>query len=164
MRHDSMFAIRRLTIPAASVLIASAFIGAPAAAAPEVMTVCGSHQAELTKPSGNAGFQLSSLAGLSAEGIGSLGTESLALTRDHDDFDLILNWHQADEHSLRAAGVDMLGTDLGGLVHLMVAVSPEHIEHYLFNLDDDGSGDVLMSRGSSLRDDDALTLACSKPR
>ena len=161
-----MFSIRRPTLAAAvaSALMTSVSMGAPAAAAPEVMTVCGSHQAELSRPSGNAGFQLSSLSGSSAEVIGSLGTESLALTRDHDDFDLIVNWHQADEHSLRASGVDLLGTDLGGLVHLMVAVTPEHIEHYLFNLDDDGSGDVLMSRGSSLRDDDALTLACTKPR
>jgi hypothetical protein len=161
-----MFVTRRLTVTTAmaSALIATAFAAVPAAAAPEVMTVCGIQQAGLSKPSGNSGFQLSSLSGLSAEGTGSLGTESLALTRDHDDFDIIVNWHQADEHSLRAAGVDVLGMDLGGLVHLMVALSPEHIEHYLFNLDDDGSGDVLLSRGSSLREDDALSLACTKPR
>ena len=161
-----MSATRSLTVKmaAATALIATAFMGTPAAAAPEVMTACGIQQAELSKSSGNGGFQLSSLSGVSAEGIGSLGTESLALTRDHGDFDLILNWHQADEHSLRAAGVDVLGMDLGGLVHLMVVLSPEHIEHYLFNLDDDGSGDVLLSRGSSLREDDALSLTCTKPR
>ena len=161
-----MSVTRSLTLKtaAAIALVATAFMGTPAAAAPEVMTVCGSHQAELSNSSGNGGFQLSSLSGLSAEGIGSLATESLALTRDHGDFDLILNWHEADEHSLRAAGVDVLGMDLGGLVHLMVAVSPEHIEHYLFTLDDDGSGDVLLSRGSSLREDDPLSLACTKPR
>ncbi len=159
-----MFATRSLTVKMASATaLLTALIGTPAAAAPEVMTVCGSHQAELSNASGNSGFQLSSLSG-AADAIGSLGTESLALTRDHGDFDLILNWHQADEHSLRAAGVDVLGMDLGGLVHLMVALSPEHIEHYLFTLDDDGSGDVLLSRGSSLRDDDALSLACTKPR
>ena len=141
----------------------SAFLSAPAAAT-EIVTICGSQPAIVQAPSGSRDFQLSRVLALSAESTNPIGNTSIALLRDERGFDLVVNWHQQGEHSLRAAGADILGMDLGSLIHLMVADEQKHIEHYLFSLDEDGAGDLLWN-SESLREDDApSSFACTKPR
>jgi hypothetical protein len=149
---------------AAAAVFASAWIVTPALAAPEILTVCGSHVADSAGLSSRGGLVLSSLLFSSAEVGLTVSRDSVALTHDQNGYDLIVDWHGSDEHSLRAAGVDILGMELGGLIHLMVRQSSEHVEQYVFTLDEDGSGDLLWSGATSLSDDDASSFACSKPR
>jgi len=137
------------------------------AAAIELLTVCGSHRLDASTTPGRGDVPLSRVSALSAEGVDSFGKgsgDSVALTRDQTGYDLIVNWREADEHSLRAAGLDLLGTEFGGFIHVMVAHRPTGIEHYLFTLDEDGSGELLWSGATSLREDDTSKLACSKLR
>jgi hypothetical protein len=163
-----MFATRRAiakaTTPIAAVIVSAFFVISTAAAA-ETITVCHVKGAEASRPSDTEHLQLSRLLALSVDEIDASGNNSIALTRDERGFDLILNWHQRDEHSLRAAGVDILGMELGSLIHLMVAGSQEPVEQYLFNIDEDGSGDLLWNAGSSQREDEASAkFACAQPR
>ena len=161
-----MFATSQQTtkLAAAAVVFASAWAATAALAAPEILTVCGSHLADSSGLSNRGGFLLSSLPSVSSEGVQAAARDSVALTQDQNGYDLIVDWHGSDEHSLRAAGIDILGMELGGLIHLMVRQSKEHVEQYVFTLDEDGSGDLLWSGATSLNSDDASTFACSKPR
>jgi hypothetical protein len=137
---------------------------APAAAA-EIMTVCRIHGGESPTASVGGDFRLLGRLAFSTESVDPAATASIALTRDERGFDLIVNWRQENEHSLRAAGADILGMELGSLIHLMVPGDQGRIEHYLFNLDEDGSGDLLWNREASLREDDtSSSFVCTKPR
>lgn len=160
VRPDRSIAKSALLIVTAASL---AFLSAPAAAT-EVVTVCGSHPATVQAPSGSRDFQLSRVLALSAETIDPIGNKSIALVRDERGFDLVINWHQQGEHSLRAGGADILEMDLGSLIHLMVADEQKHVEHYLFSLDEDGAGDLLWNSESLREDDAASSFACTKPR
>jgi len=46
----------------------------------------------------------------------------------------------------------------------MVPADQGKIEHYLFSLDQDGSGDLVRSGEASLGESDAAHFACSKLR
>ena len=144
--------------------IAALFLATQTADAAEMVTVCHITAASSPTSSGKADFQLSRLLTLSAEGADPIARDSIALTRDGRDFDLVINWHQKGEHSLRAAGADILAMELGGLTHLMVADSREHVEHYLFTLDEAGSGDLLWNGEAPLGQDDTSRFTCTKPR
>jgi hypothetical protein len=55
--------------------------------------------------------------------------------------------------------------ELGGLTHLMIADSRKHVEHYLFTLDEAGSGALLWNGEASLgQDDTSSNFGCTKPR
>ena len=72
----------------------------------------------------------------------------IALWRDDDGFDVLMNWGETDQHSLRADGAQIIGAAPSSeLVHLMVAHGDGGLEHFLFSLDEDGSGELLRSRG-----------------
>jgi hypothetical protein len=167
-RNHNMFSTRRAIAHAAAPIvtaIVSAFFAISTAAAVDTITVCQLNGTHARIASFGEDFQLSRLLALPAGNIDVAGNDSIALTRDERGFDLILNWHQRAEHSLRAAGVDVLGMELGSLIHLMVPSSQERVEQYLFNLDEDGSGDLLWNSGASQRDDDtSVKFACAKPR
>jgi hypothetical protein len=158
-----MFVTRRFIAQATMPIIGgvvSVLFAISQANAAETITVCSAKGTEASK--GDL-LQLSRLLALPAEVIDA-GNDSVALTRDEQGFDLILNWHQQNEHSLRADSVDILGTELGSLIHLMAARQGS-IEHYLFNLDEEGSGDLLWDAGASQRGKDtSASFACTKPR
>src|SRR3979490_1269436 len=116
----------------------------------DVVTVCS--RPNLTPLSAT---QLAPLAKLSqAFADARLGSATgpapqVALARDDKGFDVVLNWHDEGEQSLRASGADILDTTLGdNLIHLMVAGGTGSLEHFLFSLDDDGAGELLWSRAS----------------
>jgi len=159
----SRHAIAKATMPIIAGMVSAFFVISEATAA-EKITVCSAKGAGASQGAGKGFLQLSRLLALPAEDIDA-GNDTIALTQDEQGFDLILNWHQQDEHSLRAGGVDILGTALGNLIHVMVAGGQDRIEHYLFNLDEDGSGDLLWDAGASQRQNDSsASFACTKPR
>ena len=89
----------------------------------------------------------------------------VALARDDKGFDVVLNWHDEGEQSLRASGADILDTTLGdNLIHLMVAGGAGSLEHFLFSLDDDGAGELLWSRASDDSDAHTSRSVCTGPR
>jgi hypothetical protein len=68
------------------------------------------------------------------------------LWRDDKGFDVLVNWGEADQHSLRSDGAQIVGAAPSReLVHLMVAHDDGGLEHFLFKLDEDGSGKLLRS-------------------
>ena len=163
-----MFAMQRAianaTAPIAAVIV-SAFLAISTAAATDTITVCHAKVVHAAVASNGEDFQLSRLLASPAANIDVAGNDSIALTRDDQGFDLVLNWHQQAERSLRAAGTNVLGMELGTLIHLMVASGPERVEQYLFNLDEDGSGDLLWNAGASKGEDDiSVKFVCTKPR
>jgi hypothetical protein len=89
----------------------------------------------------------------------------VALARDDKGFDVVLNWHDEGEQSLRASGADILDMALGNnLIHLMVAGGADGLEHFLFSLDDDGAGELLWSRASDDSDAHTSRSVCTSPR
>src|SRR5436190_21906416 len=105
-----MFATRRAianaTAPIA-VAIASAFFAISSAAAADTITVCHAKVVHAAVASTGEDFQLSRLLALPAANLDVAGNDSIALMRDEQGFDVILNWHQQAERSLRAGGVDV---------------------------------------------------------
>ena len=70
----------------------------------------------------------------------------IALWKDDNGFDILVNWGKSSQHSLRADGAQILGMAPDPeLVHLMVAHSDGGLEHFLFSLDLNGSGELLRS-------------------
>jgi len=69
----------------------------------------------------------------------------LALWRDATGFDLLLNWGERDQHSLRAEGADIVGNELGSeLIHLVVIRAGSHgLEHFLFSFENDSPGELI---------------------
>ena len=94
----------------------------------------------------------------------------LALWRDALGFDLLLNWGEPNQRSLRAEGADIIGSELGTeLIHIVVISARTHrLEHFLFNFDEDAAGELIWnvpgeSSGES-RDVLAKEAACFKPK
>ena len=91
----------------------------------------------------------------------------IALWHDDDGFDVLVNWGETDEHSLRADGAQIIGAAPGSdLVHLMVAYGDGALEHFLFSLDKDGSGELLRSGASDAPGGstfDSANAVCVKP-
>ena len=93
-------------------------------------------------------------------------SELIALWQDDNGFDILVNWGERDQHSLRADGAQILGMAPDTeLVHLMVAHADGGLEHFLFDLDANGSGELLRSRSSDVPDEDAVSTnaICAKP-
>ena len=87
----------------------------------------------------------------------------IALWQDDGGFDILVNWGESDQHSLRADGAQIIGMAPNSeLVHLMVAHADGNIEQFLFNLDTNGSGELLRSAAG---DASASSKAvCVEPR
>jgi len=122
--------MRRLFLAASLLLtLASASAGA------EVVAVCGTPAAGLLSP---AALQ----SAPDAEGAPSV---PLALWRDANGFDLLLNWGEQSQHSLRAEGADIMGNELGSeLIHLVVVRPGAHgLEHFVFSFADDAPGEMV---------------------
>ena len=85
----------------------------------------------------------------------------IALWRDDSGFDVLINWGEPDERSLRADGAQIIGgSPSSDLVHLMVAHAEGDLEHFLFNLGEDGSGELLRSSASG---EPSVPSVCTKP-
>jgi hypothetical protein len=130
------------------------------AAAAEVLAVCAEPHMEP--------------AGLSAKlGITPARSDNdaqLALVRDDTGFDIVLNWGESSQRSLRASGSQVLGGELGGnFFHFLVARSGGlGLEHFVFSLEDLGAGELLWSASAGTNDPEdgavALASACVKPK
>lgn len=127
--------MRRLLLSAALF-----FVFSPVAANAEVVAICG-------KSVGYAN------AAISAPVLGSEETVAtpLALWRDAEGFDLLLNWGEPDQHSLRADGAEIIGNELGSeLIHLVVIrLGTQGLEHFLFSLEEDSPGELIWNAPAS---------------
>lgn len=148
-------------IVTAIVTTAGSFV-TPASA--ELVTVCASS----TQSEARESLPSSRLAAIIPLGGQSRADEDslIALTRDETGFDLIVNWGESSEHSLRAEGAEIVGAAPDAeLVDLMVAHHNGTLEHFLFNLDENGSGELLRISASEFpsasNDSDSV---CVRPR
>ena len=135
-------------------------------AAADVLTVCS--RPNLTPL---PAAQLAPLAKLSQAladarlGSATGAVAQVALVRDDKGFDVVLNWHDEGEQSLRASGADIFDMALGAnLIHLMVAGGADSLQHFLFSLDDDGAGELLWSSASGDADARTTRSVCTGPR
>jgi hypothetical protein len=134
----------------------------PVPASAEVVTVCGTTaDASRNGPATIFSGPLQRLGGRAEPEVESL----IALWRDDQGFDILLQWGESGQHSLRNDGAQIVGMspDLA-FVHLLVAHEGA-LEHFLFNLDAQGSGELVRSgvddaAGAGLGDAPA---ACVKP-
>jgi hypothetical protein len=154
-----------VTVIVTIIVTAAASIVTPASA--EILTVCAnSTQSSATleplPPTRFAGT-LIPLSGHTRVEDDAL----IALWRDDEGFDILINWGGSDQQSLRAEGAQVIGAAPSSeLVHLMVAYKDGALEHFLFNLDNDGAGELLRSvapdaPGGASFDSEAI---CFKPR
>lgn len=151
--------MRRLSLIAA-LLVA---IATPASA--EILAVCGNLNAQSTARA--------PAAILSSAQLGDAATVSpkaqLALVRDTQGFDLLLNWGEQNQKSLRAEGADILGNEMGAdFVHLVVARAKGSLEHFLFSLRDQGFGELVWTAAGDARSDETEIMTaesvCVRPR
>ena len=129
----------------------------------DVVTVCDMPSQFPTSASQAAPFaKLSRALAGSRDNFGPAMAPQIALARDERGFDVVLNWRNDGEKSLRAAGADIYGMETGpNLVHLMVERDAGNLEHFLFSLDDDGAGELLWSDET---DAHAARSVCARPR
>jgi hypothetical protein len=125
----------------------AASIVAPASA--EILTVCANSTQSSAAPERLPARRLAD-AIIPLGGRTDDGSEAMiALWHDDSGFDVLMNWGETDQHSLRADGAQIIGAAPSSeLVHLMVAHDGA-LEHFLFNLDEDGSGELLRSTASN---------------
>jgi hypothetical protein len=150
---------------AASIVTPASEIVTPASA--EILTVCAnstrsSATLEALPPTRFAGtlIPLSGQTRLKDDAL-------IALWRDDEGFDILINWGGSDRKSLRAEGAQVIGASpSSSLVHLMVAYEGGTLEHFLFDLDDDGAGELLRSVASDVPDESSFdtNAVCFKPR
>jgi len=141
------------------IVTGGASVSVPAAA--QVLTVCASSAQSSTIPERLSTHRL-------ADSIIPLGGRSdaaddflVALWKDDKGFDILVNWGTSHQHSLRADGAQILGMAPGPeLVHLMVAHSDGALEHFLFSLSANGSGELLRSASNDGPDANSI---CVKP-
>ena len=154
-----------VTVFVTTIVTATASFVTPAAA--EILTVCANTTQNSAAPERFPSRRL-------ADAIIPLGSRAeaedvslVALWRDADGFDLLMNWGESDEHSLRADGAQIIGTAPNSeLVHLMVAHDDGGVEHFLFKLDQSGAGELLRSLAGDAPGADApnsLNAVCVKP-
>jgi len=138
--------LRASSIVTVFVTIVTATVPFVTPAAAEILTVCANSTQTSAVPER---FPSRRLAGA----IIPLGSRTqaeddalIALWRDAEGFDVLMNWGEADQHSLRADGAQIIGTSPNSeLVHLMVAHGDGGLEHFLFKLDESGAGQLLRS-------------------
>jgi len=145
-----------------SVFLISAFLSllCPIAANAEVLAVCGrAANPDLARYATIAPVRLLEPDAASDP----LAMASLALVRDAKGFDVVMNWGEENQASLRAQGADISGTELGpDFIHLIVFRAGEHgLEHFLFTLDDK-AGELIWD-GPGNAEDSGSNIACIKP-
>jgi hypothetical protein len=153
--HSSLIVTAIVTV----IVTAAASFATPASA--QVLTVC----ADPSHASATPGrFSTRRLANGIIPLSGRTNTDDdalIALWQDDTGFDILMNWGKSDQHSLRADGAQILGMAPDpGLVHLMVAHADGGLEHFLFSLDSNGSGELLRSLSDGGPDTNAV---CVKP-
>jgi len=147
-----------------AIVTMTASIVTPASA--EVLTVCTSPAQKSasadrfsSRPLANAIIPLSGRTAADDDAL-------IALWQDDEGFDILLNWGESSQRSLRADGAQIIGAapDLE-LVHLMVADPQGRLEHFLFDLDADGSGELLRTSAAEVPGLDAISsnAICAKP-
>jgi hypothetical protein len=153
-----------VTVIVTVIVTTAASIVTPASA--EILTVCANSTQSSAGPEPRPVRRL-------ADAIIPLGGRSdeeseamVALWRDDSGFDILMNWGETDQHSLRADGAQIIGTAPSAeVVHLMVAHDGA-LEHFLFSLDEDGAGELLRSAASDAAGASAFgsNAVCVKPR
>jgi hypothetical protein len=147
------------------IVTATASIVTPASA--QLLTVCASSAQSSAAPQRFPSRKLAD-ALIPLSGRANANHDALiALWQDDEGFDILVNWGARDQRSLRADGAQILGmTPSPDLVHLMVAHSDGGLEHFLFNLDATGSGELLRSLADDVSGSDAESsnAVCVKPR
>ena len=134
---------------------------APPAAA-EILTVCQSANTPATSTVIGSLLRVSNPADAEAAGL-------IALSQDERGFDIVENFGQSSQHSLRDSGDNILGLPFSNeLVHLMVKHQGGSLEHFLFSLDAEGTGELLRSAEGDAVSADAggvsSTAMCTRPR
>jgi hypothetical protein len=90
----------------------------------------------------------------------------MALSHDDKGYDIVLNWREDGEHSLRADGAEIFGMELASnFVHLIVSRDRESLEHFLFRLNANGQGELLWSgEMSGVTEPLSSMSTCTKPQ
>lgn len=148
-------------------LIVAFSLAAATPAAAEVIAACGhlaSQQAERTH--GAAGLRATQL--LLSEQPETAPKTPIALWRDGAGFDVLLNWGEQNQRSLRAEGAQIIGNEAGA-VHLIVARrETPSLEHFLFSFPDSRPGELVWSAAKDANDENSgvLTLesVCAKTK
>ena len=148
-------------IVTAIVTMATSFV-TPASA--EILTVCAnstqSSAASEWLPSRSLADAIIPLGGRTDPSNAAM----IALWRDDIGFDVLVNWGETGEHSLRADGAQIIGAaPSSDLVHLMVAHAEGDLEHFLFSLHEDGSGELMRSSASDGGPAAPSNAVCAKP-
>ena len=127
-------------------VIVTAAVSMTTPASAQVLTVCANPVQSSATPERFTPPRLADFI-IPLSGRPDAGDDSLiALWKDDNGFDILVNWGKSDQHSLRADGAQILGAAPDPeLVHLMVAHSDGGLEHFLFSLDANGSGELLRS-------------------
>ena len=145
---------RRLALP-----ISAGVVLLAGAASAEVLTVCTAPDTALVQNSffTAPAFSSPGLAGR-PDHPNLPASHQIALARDADGYDIILNWSEDNQRSLRQAGAQIFGMELGSdLVHLIVSRNPESLEHFVFHLNAKEHGELLWS-GEATPIDEARTF------
>jgi hypothetical protein len=98
---------------------------------------------------------------------GVIAFTNVALWRDEEGFDILINWGRSDEQSLRAEGAQVSGDAPSSVfVHLMVAYADGELEHFLFDLDESGAGELLRTAApdAPAASPSESIATCLKPR
>ena len=115
-------------------------------AAAEILTVCATSTQNSAAPERFPSRRLAGAIIPLGSRVEAEDDSLIALWRDADGFDLLMNWGEADQHSLRADGAQIIGASPNSeLVHLMVGHGDGGLEHFLFKLDQSGTGQLLRS-------------------
>jgi hypothetical protein len=135
-------------------------VASPATA--EILTVCQSANTPAASPVIGSLLRVRNLADAEATGL-------IALSQDERGFDIVENFGQSSQHSLRDSGDEILGLPLSNeLVHLVVEHQGGGLEHFLFSLDEEGTGELLRSAEGDALSADAngvsSTAMCTRPR
>jgi len=148
------------------IVTAIASIVTAASAQAQVLTVCASPAQSSAIPDR---FPSPRLADAIIPLSGRADTDEntlIALWKDDKGFDILVNWGESDQHSLRADGAQIVGmAPSSELVHLMVAHGDGGLEHFLFSLDANGSGELLRSLAGDVPDAAPVSsnTVCAKP-
>lgn len=146
------------------IVTTAASIVTPAAA--QILTVCANSAQSSADPDRFSPRPLAD-AIIPLGGLANTDDDALiALWHDDGGFDILVNWGESDQHSLRADGAQIIGmAPSSELVHLMVAHSDGGLEHFLFNLDSNGAGELVRSLAGDVPDSAPVSsnAVCAKP-
>jgi hypothetical protein len=123
----------------AVILVVAAF---SASAQAKVLLVCG--QGPAAQPASfTASSPLQALSGLSRADESGKQT---ALVRTESGYDVVLDWGSAGSHGLRERGYDIVDSEVGEMVHLLL---PGEAQHFLFSFENERFGEVVWTSPSS---------------